>query len=238
MGKRVVFVTGDKGGVGKSFSSRLLIEWYEERGVKVSAFDTDKANSTLYRFFEKSEIQGLSLNQLDIDDPIALDEFLEKIAEAKDNEVFLVDCAARTLDRLVTWIREVDFLNLAQELDLKVTLAFVLGTEKDCVAILRDTLESFGEAVEYVVIKNQARGNDFRVYEGSKARERLIESLGGTEISLPGLFVKTSIEVDRLSMPFSRAIGENALGIADRSRLKTWRGNAFSVLSEAESRWV
>ena len=54
-------------------------------------------------------------------------------------------------------MREVGFLDLKRELGFDMTLAFVLGPEKDCITILKDVSQQFGAAVEYVIIKNMAK---------------------------------------------------------------------------------
>ena len=75
----MVLVTGDKGGVGKSFTSRTLLDWYLGEGKKVRAFDTDKTNSTLFRFYQE---EG-SVQQLDVESPGDLDELVNLLAGSR-----------------------------------------------------------------------------------------------------------------------------------------------------------
>ena len=234
---RIVFVTGDKGGVGKSFTSRVLLDWYHERGLPVKAFDTDKTNSTLFRFFNKSEDKNIILDQLDTDDQGALDSFLNLVAEGKD-EIFMIDCAARTMDRLLLWMKEVGFFKLALDHEIKITLAFVLGPEKDCVAILKDISAEFDTNADYILIKNEGKGLEFKVYDSSNTREKILSKLSGVEIKIPHLHPKTSLEVDRLSIPFSVAKDSTALGLAERSRVRTFQIRVFEELNKAEQLWI
>lgn len=234
---RIVFVTGDKGGVGKSFTSRVLLDWYEAKGIPVKAYDTDKTNSTLFRFFNENESKNMILSQLDTDNQGDLDSFLNVVAENKDS-VFVIDCAARTMDRLLTWMKEIGFFELAQEHEIKVTLAFVLGPEKDCVAILKDIASEFEDNADYILIKNEGKGSEFKVYDGSKTRERILKTLSGIEINIPLLHSKTSLEVDRLSIPFSVAKDSTVLGLAERSRVRTFQSRVFQQLDQAEALWM
>ena len=235
--KRIVFVTGDKGGVGKSFTSRALLDWYVVNGVSVKAFDTDKTNSTLFRFFNKTKEEKITLDQLDTDDQSALDNFLEEIA-AGNNEICMIDCAARTMDKLLLWMKEIAFFELAKEYDIKITLAFVLGPEKDCVAILKDVVGEFGNHVDYVLIKNEGKGMVFRVYDESNTRKIVLDELSGKEISIPQLYSKTSLEVDRMSLPFSMAKESTVLGIADKSRVRTFQNKVFSEFEKVKNVWI
>ena len=49
--KKIILVTGDKGGVGKSFTARIIADYLLDKKVSFRAFDTDKTNATFYRFY-------------------------------------------------------------------------------------------------------------------------------------------------------------------------------------------
>jgi len=229
---RLVFVTGDKGGVGKSFTSRLLLDWYLKSGSKVRAFDTDKTNSTLFRFFKDVESPLFDLDQLDTDDQPSLDQFLNEIVSDEEDSIFMVDCAARTMERLLAWMSDLGFFELAKEHSIKLTLAFVLGPELDCVQILKDMSDSFQENAEYVLVKNLGKGSQFKVYDESKTRTRILNEWGGKEISIPNLVPSTSLEIDRLCLPFHIAKEGKELGIAERSRVSTFQAKAFAEFDQ------
>ena len=50
--KRVIWVTGGKGGVGKSTFSRGLLDVLSNAGVNVAAFDGDPSNAQLFRYYQ------------------------------------------------------------------------------------------------------------------------------------------------------------------------------------------
>lgn len=220
MKKQVLLITGDKGGVGKSFFSRLLTDYFKTKGVKFNAYDTDSTNSTLFRFY------GDLTYQLNIEDTTELDELLTTISNAKGD--LIVDCGARVLDRLVTWMDQVDFLSLQEELNFEVTLVFVLGPEKDCVQILRDVVDRFNANVQYVIVRNLGKGRSFGIYDGSQTRKRLVEELDATELDLPALFENTTLFLDKNNLGFTDALTSSNTSIADRQRIKKFRDEAFS----------
>jgi Mrp family chromosome partitioning ATPase len=73
--KRIVFVTGDKGGVGKSFTSRALAQFYHDSKQAFRAFDIDPVNPNLAQFYPNDT------TQLDIGEPGALDEIRNAVEE-------------------------------------------------------------------------------------------------------------------------------------------------------------
>lgn len=234
---RFVLVTGDKGGVGKSFSARALMDWYQQTNATIHAFDTDKTNSTLYRFYGAGGKVGL----LDVDQPAELDGLLDLLAReatSSGDSVVLVDCAARTLDTFIKWMQDVDFLSHKETVGFQFTIAFVLGPELDCVAILKDMVEHFRAAADYVVIKNLAKGTTFGTYDGSNTRKLLANDLKVTEITLPKLLEKTYLGIDNKNLPFDLAVDHPDLELSDRSRLRVFRTRVAESFEEARSKWT
>lgn len=234
---RLVLVTGDKGGVGKSFTARSLLDWYLSQGKQVQAFDTDRTNSTLFRFYG----EDASVRQIDVENPGDLDELLNtlgKLSEENAEDVILLDCAARTLDAFLKWMTEIDFMNLKRELRFAMTLAFVLGPEKDCITILKDVASQFGSEVDYVVIKNLARSSNFDLYENSNTRKLLLEDLKASELELPALLEKTTLLLDRYNLGFAKALSHQAVQLADRSRIKGFRSRVGGSFQEVEPKWM
>jgi hypothetical protein len=234
---RLVLVTGDKGGVGKSFTSRTLLDWYLGQGATVHAFDTDKTNSTLYRFYQ---MEG-AVKQLDVENPADLDELLNllgRLSEGASREVVLLDCAARTLDAFLKWMRDIGFMDLKRDLGFQMTLAFVLGPEKDCITILKDAATQFGGDVDYVVIKNLAKSSNFDLYQGSNTRKLLVEQLGAAEIELPALLEKTTLLLDRHNLGFGQALCHEGIQLADRSRVRIFRERMRASFEGVGQKWM
>lgn len=230
---RLVLVSGDKGGVGKSFYSRLLLNWYQRAGVPVRAYDTDKSNPTLERYFSDSDSIGL----LDVESPESLDELLESLANAPKEEVFLLDCAARTFDSIHKWMIDVDFEALTGERGIELTIAFVLGADKDSLRILKTIFEEIGAAAKFVVIMNYGRASSFALYEDSQTRQKL-KAAGAVEVVLPALLEKSTLQLDRLNLPFVEAIDHEKVQLADRARVKRYVNEAFTQLDGQKDLWM
>ncbi|MCB2002424.1 MAG: mobilization protein, partial [Rhodoferax sp.] len=45
------FIGGEKGGVGKSVLSRLLAQYFIDRGRPFTGFDTDRSHTSFTRFY-------------------------------------------------------------------------------------------------------------------------------------------------------------------------------------------
>lgn len=217
--KRLIFVTGDKGGVGKSFAARTLLQYHIDGNRPCHAFDIDPANPCLHQFYPENTVR------IDLAETDALDQIHDDI---EYNQLILVDCAARSLRELNGWFREVDIMAERESLDFGITFVFVVTPDKSCTAIMSEALDMFGHEGAYLVIKNTAMGKDFSIYENSKLRKRLLEEFQGKEIILPTLLERTVVLLDRYDIGFRAAIHDRRATLSDRSRVHGFLRKAYA----------
>ena len=88
------FIGGEKGGVGKSLTARVLAQYMIDKEIPFIGFDTDRSHGALMRFYS-----GYA-SPVVMDHYEALDVIVEAAAEQPERRV-LVDLAAQTHDPLV-----------------------------------------------------------------------------------------------------------------------------------------
>lgn len=137
--KRIVFVAGDKGGVGKSFLARTLLQYYLDSKLPVRAFDIDPVNPNLAQYYPEYTIA------LNIEEPGELDAIRNDIEK---HPLILVDCAARSLVKIDQWFKDLDLFRERAQLQLSFTIVFVITPDKSCTLIMSDTLECFGKEAD------------------------------------------------------------------------------------------
>ena len=83
--------------------------------------------------------------------------------------------------------------------------------------------ETLNGRCRYVVVKNQAHSDYFKIYEQSKLRVRLMEELGGREIVMPKLYDWLVTALNEANLPITEAIKHPEISLVDRQRLKNWQ---------------
>ena len=224
--KRLVIVHGDKGGVGKSTFARLLADYYTQHAPDWRGYDTDSTNGHLLRFYSDNT------KPIDIHDAASLDQLLNALEEDGVAH-WLVDLGAQSGDRLVQWMAETDFLAVCGEMNIAVTIAFVISPIKDSTALLKIVSEQFGSSVNYVVVKNEAAGRSFPIYDKSKTRVRLIEELRAIEIRMPEVLDQVYYKVDQFNLPWAVATQSRELELAERQRVRAFTRAAFAEIEKA-----
>ena len=227
--KSLNFIGGEKGGVGKSVAARVLAQYFIDRERPFTGFDTDRSHTSFTRFYA------------DYAAPVIVDSYegLDLIASTFENEPIdgkpasaIVDLAAQTAAPLARWIKDSDLLPLLSEMGVTVNFWHLADAGKDSVELLDRLLDCYGKGPNYFVVKNHGRGSDFTLLDESAALGKA-KSFGATVFSLPALHETSMRKIDRQNASFWAAVntrgGEDALGILERQRVKTWLKSTYAA---------
>ena len=221
------FIGGEKGGVGKSLTARVLAQYMIDKEIPFLGFDTDRSHGALMRFYA-----GYA-SPVVMDSVEALDVIVEAAAEAPDRRI-LVDLAAQTHDPLVKWMEDTGVVELAAEMGMPMYYWHVMDSGKDSVDLLAKLLDRFGSSLQYVLVRNQVRGNDFSVLEQSGQQARALD-MGAKVVTLKKLHDGVIQKIDAGSSSFWKArtpqdADSGGLGLMDRQRVKMWLRDVYTEL--------
>ncbi len=225
------FIGGEKGGVGKSVVSRLLAQYFIDRGRPFTGFDTDRSHTSFTRFYA------------DYASPVLVDRYegLDKVASSFEEVPamgqqgnVIVDLAAQTAAPLARWIKDSDLLPLLGEMGVTVNFWHISDAGKDSVDLLDRLINTYGPGPNYIVVKNLGRGSNFVDLEESAALKKAL-ALGARVVTLGPLHEASMRKIDNQNASFWAAINnrgqdENALGMLERQRVKTWLRNSYEML--------
>ena len=221
------FIGGEKGGVGKSLTARVLAQYMIDKEIPFLGFDTDRSHGALMRFYA-----GYA-SPVVMDSVEALDVIVEAAAEAPDRRI-LVDLAAQTHDPLVKWMEDTGVVELAAEMGMPIYYWHVMDSGKDSVDLLAKLLDRFGSSLQYVLVRNQVRGNDFSVLEQSGQQARALDA-SAKIVTLKKLHDGVIQKIDAGSSSFWKArtaqvADGGGLGLMDRQRVKMWLRDIYTEL--------
>lgn len=224
---KIHLIGGEKGGVGKSVVARVVAQYLIDKDLPFLGFDTDRSHGSLLRFYA------------DYASPVVVDRYesLDSIVEAAmehPEKRILVDLAAQTHDPLVKWMDDSGVLETADELGLSYYYWHVMDSGKDSVDLLKKLLDRFGTRLNYVVVLNQSRGDNFEIFEKSSERQRVAE-LSAPILNLKRLHEGVINKIDAGSTSFWAAKNRSetdvkGLGLLERQRVKFWLRSAYEQL--------
>jgi len=149
-----------------------------------------------------------------------------------------VDLAAQSHDPLVRWMDDSGVLETAAELQVSICYWHVLDAGKDSVDLLKKLLDRFGARLNYILVLNQLRGDNFGIFDASGERDRAL-TLNAKIITLKRLHEPVINKIDAGSTSFWAAKNKSAtevkgLGLLERQRVKVWLHNAYEQLDTVE----
>ena len=228
--RRIHLIGGEKGGVGKSVVARLLAQHFIDHNLAFTGFDTDRSHGALMRFYKDYASPVL------VDRFEALDAIVESAIEHPGQRV-LVDLAAQTHDPLVRWMDESGVLELAAESGVQIHYWHVMDAGRDSVDLLERLIDRFEDRLQYVLVLNELRGDDFGNLERSGQFERA-KALGARVVHLKHLQDAVLRKIDATDSSFwaARTMASNEgpkLGLLERQRLKMWLAHAAAEIAAA-----
>jgi hypothetical protein len=235
--KRLVIVTGDKGGVGKSTFARGLVQTYLDKGQRFIGFDADSSNSQLLRFYGRH----CHIEPLDIFKTGNIDQFFDEMktkANPKlggDGEIiqpeslFLLELPPQSRRILRKFVEEMTFLETAEKhYNIRVTMVVVISRVIDSINQLIDLHSFCGNQVDYIVVKNLFFGepDEFTRYKNSPEVEKIKEQLKSQEspfadIKMPELIERSYDYLDENSMTFRQGMEQTDLPSV-KGRVTSW----------------
>lgn len=221
------FIGGEKGGVGKSVVARLLAQYMIDHDLPFIGFDTDRSHGALLRYY--ADYSAASV----IDRYESLDAIIEAATQDPQRHI-LVDLAAQTHYPLSRWMEESGVLDLAQEMDIKICYWNVMDSGKDCVDLLGKLFEQYQDRMQYVLVLNQCRDDQFVSFEQSGLKQKAQE-LGAKIIDLKRLYTPVMSKIDSHSLSFWAAKSADhaqSLGLLERQRVKIWLNHAYAEIAK------
>jgi hypothetical protein len=221
----VYLVHGDKGGVGKSFLSAVLVEYLCERGCKVAVVDADARNADLHAVFSGGDFPTLQTDLREEDGWTELASFLESIPH---NNV-VVSLPAGVGDE-VTQNRDV-FRDALHDLRRSLVAFWVLNRTPHSVALLRPFMDRYADTARaMVVVRNLFFGapERFARWNTSKTRDAFL-SARGLEMNLDDLN-DTVADATFLHCPPRRFSDGAALNYTQRMMLRRWLDRGYAGL--------
>lgn len=241
--KRVVLITSEKGGVGKSVTARTLVEYLRGGGTRVAAYDADGGVGSLLRVLGTRDATGELREEQEPSVGVGYYNI-----RADDERATLLNCVASGEPLIVHDLAGGSLADLARISDMgeglddllaafagegyRPVVLHLISSEVAATQSVARWLELAGTRVDHVAIRNTRWGKaeaDFPFWHGyvdgngeargGKVRRRLLEEFGGLEISLPPLPSGTFAKIDADALPFAVAASAPRLTIAERSHV-------------------
>lgn len=205
----VIFVGADKGGVGKSFLSRVAMSFLPE-GTR--AVDME-ARQTLSRYYP----DALRLDPDKTDDQMKLFDQLPAVT--------LIDLPARTTTRTLKSLQRLGLLDDAKAKRIDIRLLQVLGPTTESIDEVTDAAAQLDDATHYTIKNMVSPNSQFFDFDEKLFRALNVRSLG----TFPHLDDRTKEAVDARAQTFRAFVADT-----DNRNSFTLKREVTAFLRDAE----
>lgn len=230
----IIFVTGSKGGTGKSFLSAAILDFLDQEDKNWFLIDTDTSNPDVYKAYCKESPQkGATINLDSRDGWIDL----VNLIDLKKEEFIIINSAARLSQSIEEYSSILT--EILGEINRTLVSAWVINRQRDSLQLLKRHIDTMPHHTTHV-FRNLFFGNSekYSLYNTSELRKTVEEN--GNTYDIPELAdrVVDKIYSERKTIEQATSPG-NPIG--NRSELQRWRKafypslfSFFSTLSSAK----
>ena len=191
----LILVGADKGGVGKTTTSRALLDFLGRRNILARAFDTENPRGTLHRFYP-SITEIIDLNE--VRDQMKVLDTMQSAAV----KVTVVDLKAGNLSTALDTFEKIGVLEAARSGEFDLALFHVVGPS---IASLDEMGEvaKYTKGISYIVARNFINETNFFEWDEKTFKKYFAGLSNAREIEIPKLNEMAYEQVDLAGVTFS-----------------------------------
>jgi hypothetical protein len=191
----LILVGADKGGVGKTTTSRALLDYFQRKNVLARAFDTENPRGTLKRFYP-----GIT-EIIDLENVADQMKVLDTMGAAAQ-KVTVVDLKAGALSNALDVFDRIGVLEAARAGQFNLGLFHVIGSS---IASLDEMGEvaKYTKGIHYVIARNFINETNFFEWDDKTYKKYFAGLSNAREIEIPKLNEMAYEAVDLAGVTFS-----------------------------------
>lgn len=214
--KPIVYVSGDKGGVGKSIATLALLDYCLNRDEPVLLVETDTSNPDVWRCYGQEA--GVLSELVTLDEADGWIALLNLCDHHRDRTI-AVNTAARNNAGVRAHGAMLD--GALGELNRPLTACWVINRQRDSLELLKKFMAALPAATVHV-LRNLYWGEEakFELYNQSTVR-KTVENRGGRSLNFPDLADRVADDLFGRRLSIGQALRDLPFG--HRAELRRWQ---------------
>jgi hypothetical protein len=229
---QIHLVGGEKGGVGKTFVSRCLVQYFLLQNWDFDLIEADVAIADVSSVFKDASTITLSDNPHRYAEP-------DIIFEKAQKKTVIVNLPSNTQGVLNQWIQQTNLLGMAKEYEISVVYWFVTDGCFSSIRLLERSLAEFDYAIPHLLIRNRGRlnGIDFSYLEREPIYKKAMQAKNLLKVlDFPILGSAEQFFVDRheLMLQDAQGLAADEIGVIPAQRIKTFMDQMVKVFESVD----
>ncbi|PZD70401.1 hypothetical protein C1752_13127 [Acaryochloris thomasi RCC1774] len=227
--------SGQKGGTGKSWGSRLDCQRHIDREQDFFLLDVDEGNSSTAQFYGDYLFhQAAKLTEV-----VERSSLANALLDAPRTKPTVVNCRAGSNEALLTWLSTKPVTKMAQKFGIKMRYIFVSDLDNDSLKLFRPTVEAFSPHMPLIFVANLGRNTMGTEFFDSDDFQKLLKQYKVPIIKVQqfDLELKRKMEghnPDKRLLTWGEALNHESFGILGQAEVQAYLDDFYEQLDGAE----
>ena len=206
-------VDGEKGGVGKSFVTRAMIQYGIDRSLPFVAVETDRSNPDVNRVYkDRCQFAVFSEDERQAGNA-------DRIFDLAMGQPVIVSLPSQVNRAVTAWIENNQLLEIGREYDVSFCKWFVTNGEYDSIRLFQASLDYYGEQMTHVLVRNFGLCDEWSQVDSDKSLQKFIAGYGVKVIDFPKLGYQERYLINQKQLRFDDATKTKDLTVLGRQRV-------------------
>ncbi len=226
------FVDGEKGGVGKSFFARTIVQYCLDKEYSFVPIETDTSNPGLYNRYK--DICQYAIFSVDEKEHYKAD----KVFEIAIDKTVIVDLPAQSHKAVSKWIERNKLIENSKDYGINLCKWFVCNGEDESVYLFTKSLDYYGLTIQHILVRNWGMYDDWEDWDEDEKLQSLIKKYKVKVIDFPKLPYKERFVIDKNKLSFSAAREHSEITILGKQRVVDFLKETYAEIESASDEFV
>ncbi|BAZ40236.1 mobilization protein MobD-like protein [Calothrix sp. NIES-4101] len=224
---KIHIIDGEKGGAGKSFVSRALIEYCQFKELDIAIVDADNSNQDITKLYDCVVPAFFSDDEKQI-------KHADKIFYLAFERSVILNLPAQVYTNVTNWIQRNSLVELGKENSISFVKWFICTGSIDSVNFFLQSLEDLGNDIPHVFVRNMGLCDDWKYIEEMPEFQDAESKYKFITIDFPKFPFWERNTIDRLGITFNESLQHPELKVVSRQRVKNFLSQAYKAFDDTE----
>ena len=216
-------IDGEKGGVGKSFIARTMIQYGLDRDLSFVAVESDRSNpdvSRVYKDICKFAVFSEDEKQADKAD---------RIFEYAIEKPVIVSLPSQVERAVQGWINRNELLKFGEQHGVDFCKWFISNGEYDSLRLFQASINHYGNQITHILVRNFGLCDEWSQVDEDESLQKLIKKYKVIVIDFPKLGHRERYLINQKQLRFDDATKSKELTILGKQRVVNFLKAAYAA---------
>ena len=216
-------IDGEKGGVGKSFVAKTMVQYAIDREIEFTAVETDRSNPDV------ANIYGNIVKRAILSENEKQAHKADRIFDLALSKPLIVSLPSQVHKPLRTWIENNDLLEVGKNYEVYFQKWFVSNGEFDSIKLFIKSLNYYGEKIPHILVRNFGLCDEWEQIEDDAVVQESIKNHNVKVIDFPKLGHNERYLINKQQLTFGDARESKTLTILGKQRVVNFLNSAYAA---------